>query len=204
MAIYTPTYFAGSDERAALALIEAHPFATLITTVPGGETHISYIPILQNGRTLVGHLARVNPHWQQFAEGTTVALFHGPHAFISPYWYENPGDNVPTWNYAVVHVHGRPVVQDDGHTREHLERLFARFDRRALPTAPAKIDRLLNGIVPFHMPIERIDAKFKLNQNKTLADRAGVIAGLRATGRSEDLAMAEIMEKVVPTPGGEG
>ena len=91
--------------------------------------------------------------------------------------------NVPTWNYAVVHVHGRPQPQPDADARAHVERLAAHFEKgRALPTQPAKVDRLLHGIVPFRMPIERVEIKFKMNQNKSVADRAGVIRGLRAAG----------------------
>jgi transcriptional regulator len=194
MAIYTPEQFAARDEALAHRLIHDHPFATVITTVHGAEPHVTYIPMQLEDGVLLGHVARANPHWRQFADGHTVALFHGPHAFISPYWYERPADNVPTWNYAVVHVHGRARIDDDGQTRAHLERLFARFDGRPLPTDPAKIERLLGGIVPFRLPIERIDVKLKMNQNKSAADRAGVIAGLRATGRAEDRATADWME----------
>lgn len=194
MALYIPRHF-GGDDPAARELIAQHPFATLVTSA-GGEPHITYIPMLLEGDVLLGHIARANPHWQHFAEGPTVALFHGPHAFVSPRWYEHPADNVPTWNYAVVHVHGRPRPEEGGDLRAQLERLAAHFDgARPLPTESGKVERLLGGIVAFRMPIERMDIKFKMNQNKSAADRKGVIAGLRGTGRADDAAVARWMER---------
>jgi transcriptional regulator len=199
MAIYTPREFAGRDDAAALQLIRDFPFATLITSVPGAEPRISYVPLLHEDGALLGHLARANPHWQAFAQGSTVALFHGPHAFVSPAWYERPQDNVPTWNYAVVHAHGQPELADAAHTRAHLERLFARFSPgTVLPTTPEKVERLLGALVPFRMPIARLEAKFKMNQNKTPADRAGVIRGLRASGFAEAAATADWMQAHEP------
>lgn len=194
MAIYTPAHFVGHDKQAALQLIHDHPFATLITAVPGEELRITYIPLLYEDGALLGHVARANPHWQQLNKGETVALFHGPHAFVSPYWYEHPADNVPTWNYAVVHAHGKPELLDNTHNRAHLEQLFARFSDKLLPTDPTKLERLLGGIVAFRMPIESLEAKFKMSQNKTAADRAGVVKGLRATGCAEDAATADWMK----------
>jgi transcriptional regulator len=191
VSIYIPRHFVG-DEATAHRLIADYPFATLITSA-APEPSITYIPMLLEDGALVGHIARANPHWQKFADGPTVALFHGPHAFVSPRWYETPSDNVPTWNYAVVHAHGRPQPQE-GHTQVHLEQLAAHFDGgRPLPTDPAKVQRMLNGVVAFRMPIDRLEIKFKMNQNKSAADRRGVMAGLRGTGRADDAAVAAWM-----------
>lgn len=181
--IYVPKHFEG-DEATARRLIADYPFATLITSAPGTEPNITYIPLLLEDGALLGHIARANPHWQRFGDGPSVALFHGPHAYVSPRWYENPSEQVPTWNYAVVHAHGRPQPQD-GDARAHLERLAAHFENgQPLPTDPAKIDRLQHGVVAFRMPIERLEIKFKMNQNKSVADRAGVIRGLREAGEA--------------------
>ena len=195
MAIYTPDHFVSRDQPAALKLIHDHPFATLITSVPGEELQITYIPMLYEDGALFGHVARPNPHWQKFGKGSTVALFHGPHAFVSPRWYEKPEDNVPTWNYAVVHVHGCPELLEVSRKRPHLEQLFARMsDGDTLPTDPAKVERLLGGIVAFRMPVARFEIKFKMNQNKSAADRAGVIQGLRASGFAGSIATADWMQ----------
>lgn len=192
MTMYIPRHFVG-DEATARQLIADHPFAALITSA-GAEPFITHIPMLLEDGALIGHIARANPHWQRFGDGPSVALFHGPHAFVSPRWYENPSDNVPTWNYAVVHAQGRPQPQES-HTRAHLEQLAAHFDGgRPLPTDPDKVERMLNGVVAFRMPIERLEVKFKMNQNKSPADRRGVIAGLRSSGRADDLEVAAWME----------
>jgi transcriptional regulator len=192
--MYIPSHFKG-DQATARQLIKAHPFATLVTSIAGAEPLITYLPMLLEDDALLGHIARANPHWQRFADGYTVALFHGPHAYVSPHWYEKPTEQVPTWNYAVVHVHGRPQLQE-GDPRPHLERLAAHFENgRPLPTKPQKVERLVGGIVAFRMPIERIEAKFKMNQNKSAADRAGVIRGLREAGET---ATADWMETHEP------
>jgi transcriptional regulator len=194
MTVYIPRHFAG-DEATARRLIADHPFAVLVTGGAAG-VHATHLPLLldDDGAALLGHMARPNPHWQAFATGTTVAIFQGPHAFVSRGWYREPADNVPTWNYAAVHVTGRPVPLDEAGARDAVERLAARFEPPSLPPiAEGKLGRLLHGIVAFRMPIERLEAKFKMSQDKP-AEIAGVIAALQATGRHDELATARWME----------
>jgi transcriptional regulator len=194
VSIYIPRHFVG-DEATARRLIADHPFAMLVTTTAAGP-HITHLPLLLDDAqtALVGHVARPNPHWQAFATGATVAVFHGPHAFVSRGWYREPANNVPTWNYAAVHVAGTPRIVGAAETRAAVERLSARFETPTLaPVAEQKMAGLLQGIVAFHVPIERLDVKFKMSQNKP-AERAGVIAGLRATGGADELATAQWME----------
>ena len=199
MALYTPAAFAARDQATARELMRDFPFATLIT-VAGGDSHISHVPLLFDPNqgahgTLRGHLARPNPQWRHFAQGRTTAIFHGPHAYVSPSWYANPPDNVPTWNYATVHARGRPEILRPEEGREVLEALTRRFDPELPALAEEKIAKLLAGIVAFSLPVERIEAKFKMNQNKTAADRAGVMRGLRATGFPESTQAAEWMQR---------
>jgi transcriptional regulator len=192
--IYIPRHFTG-DEATGRRLIAEFPFATLVTGGAAG-VHVTHLPLLldDSGAALIGHVARPNPHWQAFAGGQTVAIFHGPHAFVSRSWYAKPGDNVPTWNFAAVHVTGTPQLADAAATRAAVERLSARFENAALPpVAEEKMAGLLQGIVAFRMPIERLEVKLKMSQNKP-AERARVIAGLRASGRPDDLATAQWME----------
>ena len=194
MAVYIPRHFAG-DEATARRLIADHPFALLVTGGAAG-VHVTHLPLLLDdaGTALVGHVARPNPHWQAFAGGTTVAIFQGPHAFVSRGWYRDPADNVPTWNYAAVHVTGMPALLDEAGTRAALEQLAARFEPPELPPiAQDKFGKLLHGLVAFRMPVERLDVKFKMSQNKP-AEIAGVIAGLRAAGGVDELATARWME----------
>lgn len=183
------------DDATGRRLIADFPFATLVTGGTAG-LHVTHLPLLldEAGTALIGHVARPNPHWQAFAGGHTVAVFHGPHAFVSRAWYADPADNVPTWNYAAVHVTGTPQLADAAATRAAVERLSARFEGAdLLAVREEKLVRLLQGIVAFRLPIQRLEVKLKMSQNKP-AERASVIAGLRASGRADDIATAEWME----------
>lgn len=189
MSLYTPRHFRSRSDAEAERVIREFPFATLITAVDALEPLVTHLPLLLEDGALTGHMARPNPHWQQFAHGRTVAVFHGPHTYVSPRWYVEPEKNVPTWNYAVAHVHGRPELVDDAQRRRIVTGITAHFDPTWSP-AEDKLARLLPGVVAFRMPIERIDAKSKMNQNRTRDDRAKVIATLRASGRADDAAVA--------------
>jgi len=198
MTVYIPRHFAG-DDATARELVADYPFAILVTA--GGDgVHVTHLPLLlDTARTaLIGHVARPNPHWQAFAQGETVAVFQGPHAFVSRGWYRDPADNVPTWNYATVHVTGRPAILDGAGARAAVERLSARFEDAALPPVhERKMGGLLNGIVAFRLPVEKLEVKFKMSQNKP-AEVAGVIAGLKATGRHDERETARWMESHGP------
>ena len=194
MSVYIPRHFVG-DDATARQLIADHPFAVLVTA-GGGGAHVTHLPLLldDDGAALLGHVARPNPQWQAFAHGETVAIFRGPHAFVSRGWYRDPADNVPTWNYAAVHVTGRPAILDAAGTRAAVERLSARFEDPALPPVhERKMGGLLQGIVAFRLPVEKLEVKFKMSQNKP-AEVAGVIEGLKATGRHDELATARWMQ----------
>ena len=201
MSLYIPSQFKSESRDEALALIRAAPFATLITSVAEQEPHITHLPLLllEEGQ-LTGHMARANPHWQAFASGHTAAIFHGPHAYISPRWYVNPAREVPTWNFATVHVHGKPVLIDDATAKlSVVDATSAAFEPAENPWQrqldEARLQALLGAIVAFHIPLTRLEAKFKMNQNKTPQDCAQVIAGLRASGQADALATAEWMQK---------
>ena len=194
MSIYIPSDFAG-DDAAARELITSYPFATLVTPADG-ELYVTHLPLLldADGAGLTGHVARLNPHWRALEAADSVAVFHGPHAFVSRGWYADPADNVPTWNYAVVHVTGRAGLLPVEGNRAQLEHLQARFERPGLPAvAEAKMQRLPQGVVAFRLPLARIEVKCKMSQNKP-AEIARVTAGLRATGKPDELATAQWME----------
>lgn len=198
--MYRPRSFATDDVAAMHRLMTENGFATLIT--PGAEdTAVTHVPLLLEADgsrygTLLGHLARPNPHWRRWAEGDpeSIAIFHGPHGYISPGWYAD-ARAVPTWNYAVVHAAGRPRLFED---REALKAMVMRL--ASVYEAPLGwpwnadaaadvIERELGGIVGFTMPIERLDGKFKLSQNRPKPDREGVVAALEAGGGHAALAV---------------
>ena len=195
MTVYIPRHFTG-DDAAARQLIADHPWAILVTGGAAG-VHVTHLPLLLagDGNALIGHVARPNAHWQAFEHGSTVAIFQGPHAFVSRGWYRDPADNVPTWNYAAVHVTGRPRLCDEAASRDAIERLSARFENPALPPVlEQKMGGLIRGLVAFHLPIDKLEVKFKMSQNKP-AEIAGVIAGLEATGRHGELETARWMKE---------
>jgi transcriptional regulator len=204
--VYVPRHFADDDRERLHALIRAHGFATLVSVVDD-EPYATHVPLLLDaGRgpqgTLLGHVARSNPHWRTFdGRRPALAIFHGPHAYVSPRWYRAAGQP-PTWNYVVVHAHGAPrVVDDAARVRALLARTAAQYEAGAeAPWDPAGLpervaDGLQRAIVAFELPIERLTGKRKLSQNKAPADRAGVVAGLRAAGGEASLSVAAEMER---------
>jgi transcriptional regulator len=201
--MYSKPEFAPLSRDKAFGLIEAAAFATVVTSGPKGLA-VSHLPFVldrargENG-TLVSHLARANPHSALIAEGReTVAIFQGPHGYISPSWYpRNPvRDSAPTWNFAVVHCHGRPVPLDDHGTARHLLQLVDvlekdREDRwRMRELGPGGMERRMPGIIGFDLPIERLEAKFKMGQDERLYDTSEAIRALE----ENDPALATMMK----------
>jgi transcriptional regulator len=186
--MYTPSAFTLTTD-AGLALIDAHPLATLVCTDAQGS-EVNLLPLLREGdAALIGHIARANPLWQRFADGQpVVAVFHGAQGYVHPGWYPAKREHakvVPTWNYSCVVVHGRIRWQHDDTTlRARVEALTGRMESaRAEPwqvdDAPAVYTAaLLRAIVGLRIDIERIEGKAKLSQNHPSANRAGVIGGL--------------------------
>jgi transcriptional regulator len=213
MSLYTPRHFSANERAAIARLMHDHPFATLVTpAVP--EPWISHVPLLhaydcEPHGTLIGHVARANPHWQHMHGVESIALFHGPHAYISPSWYMAPSQAVPTWNFAAVHAHGTIDVLDDAAAaRGVLDVLVKRFEGgRAAPWTFAMSERqrdaLVAAIVPFRLRIKRFDAKFKLSQNRPREDRVRVIAALQAENYAEASATAAWMRTYANPAGGE-
>jgi transcriptional regulator len=206
--MYIPAVNEERDPQRLIELMERHPFATVVTAAAEGLC-ISHVPLLvrqKGGATfLTGHVARANDHWHALAAGApTTAIFHGPHAYISPAWYAT-SPAVPTWNYAVVHVSGPVQVQDDPEAAAaHVHELVARFEPD--PTAwsaahlPAdEAQRLSRAIVGFELRAERIEGKLKLGQNRSAADREGAIAQLEAAGDDVARHLAAMMRSTLRT-----
>lgn len=204
--MYIPDAFRVEDAETTSAFIDAYPFATLVSVVEGAP-FASHLPLLldREAGTLLGHVARPNPHASVFDGATeALAIFHGPHAYISPAWYVAPG--VPTWNYAAVQVRGHPRRVEEGERlAEVVARLTARFEGedsavvaalRGTGAPPAGLDprKLLKGIVGFEMKIERIEGKFKLGQNRSAADRAKMLEHL-SQGDAEARGLADFIRE---------
>ena len=200
--MYTPSYFKESRIEALHGLIHDFPFATVVTHGDAGLV-ANHLPFELVGENLLhGHVARGNE--LRHADGAEVLLiFRGPDGYISPNWYPSKhetGREVPTWNYAVVHVHGRlRVVEDAVWLRKLLETLTDRHEAGLpapwkVPDAPADhIEKSLHGIVGLEITIERIEGKFKLSQNHPEANRLGVVQGLRQCDGDGDAELADLM-----------
>jgi transcriptional regulator len=204
--MYLPPHFAETDRDRVHDFIRAHAFGTLVSVVDGVPvaTLLPFTHVVDGESdhgTLYGHVARVNPHAATF-DGLhdAIALFHGPHAYVSPGWYTTPVA-VPTWNYTVVEAAGRPNrVDDRDQVRAILDTLVATYESRrptpwTMDAVPAAFTgKMIDGIVAFSMPICHLTGKVKMSQNRSKADRTGVRAGLMASGYPDDLATARVMD----------
>jgi transcriptional regulator len=192
--MYLPEVFAIDDRATLLQHAAEHPFATVITLGPEGPS-VSHLPLLVDaGRgVLRGHLARDNPQAAHFASGAqSLAIFHGPHGYVSPSVYEQPG--VPTWNYVVVHMHGRGRRVGQDELWAIVNDTVERFDNSGwrAQTGDDFLRPMLEGIAGFEIDVERLEGKYKLSQNRSSADRSRVVDWLER-GDDSSRALAALM-----------
>lgn len=199
--MYNPARYRGSDD-AIEEIVASFPFATLLTHTPDG-IEISQVPLVLEKREgewlLLGHLARANPHWKSLESGTATAIFHGPHAYITPLWYEHC--DVPTWNYVTAHLSG-PVklLESEEGTLQTLKALSSKTEgpdgwKFEIPEDLAAPGVLLKSIVGFELKVERREAKLKLSQNKSARDFDGVLQGLATRKDEQSQAVASWMKR---------
>lgn len=195
--MYIPRHFAVDDREILHRVIRENSFATLISSGPQ-EPFATHVPLLLEGDELIGHMARANPHWKMFDGRATLAIFAGPHAYVSPRLYVTE-PNVPTWNYVTVHVYGKPeVIEGAEESAAILRRSLDVYDP-GLPRTEELEAYLLSqvrGIVAFRIQIERIEGKFKLNQNKKVEDREAVIEAFSGSAEPAELAVAGVMAEL--------
>jgi transcriptional regulator len=203
--MYVPRANAVDDEAEVRAMVADVGAAELVTTGADGYPLATLLPVVWEGDTVVAHVARANPHWQQIQDGAPALLVcTGAQAYVSPSWYAAKAEHgrvVPTWNYSAVHLTGRVTVHHDAEWLRRAVTLLTdrheagRADRWQVTDAPrAFVDGQLRGIVGIEVAVERVEAKAKLSQNRSAADRAGVIAGLTASDRPEDHVVAQAMD----------
>jgi transcriptional regulator len=203
--MYIPPAFSVSDVAQLHAAIERYSFALVLSREESGLV-ASHLPLLLDRHagpsgTLWGHFARANSQRREADGQEVLVIFSGPHAYISPQWYQAERV-VPTWNYVAVHAYGRlELVEDSSQALELLQRMVRHYES-ALPEPwrladqPADfIERLAQQIVAFQIPIERLEGKWKLNQNHPQERRAKVVAALEAHGGADDLEIARLMRE---------
>jgi transcriptional regulator len=201
--VYIPTAFQQTDLPTLQAFIEQHSFGLLTSVGPDGVPFASHLPLLLDRQlgpagALTGHMARANPQWRHADGKPVLAVFAGPHHYVSPAWYEADAV-VPTWNYVAVHVTG---VFRAVHDRDALRNIVAatvafyeggRARPWQLEPAGDFLERMLNGIVGFRVEVERYEGKWKLSQNHPPERREKVARALRELGGEDATALADLM-----------
>jgi transcriptional regulator len=201
--MYIPKSFKSEDLAQLHGLMRQYNFA-ILATQHAGAPFASHLPfMLDSARgphgTLIAHMARANPQWRDFGSGEVLVIFQGPHAYISPSWYEQH-PSVPTWNYAAVHAYGVPrIVEDHAELRGMLGALvdtheagFAQPWRMDVPDD--YLDKMMRAIVGFEIEITRLEGKLKLSQNRSEVDQHQVAEVLGQSENQLDLGVAEMME----------
>ncbi|TAN52458.1 MAG: FMN-binding negative transcriptional regulator [Betaproteobacteria bacterium] len=200
--MYSPAYNRIDDRAERLAFLRANGFALLVTGT-GGALLASHLPVLveERGEALVlaMHMARSNPQWREFFDDEVLVVFRGPHAYVSPRWYQQK-ERVPTWNYAAVHAYGTVSVIDDRAAKQAAQRkLVQAYD----PGWAGEFERLaedyrrdmLEGIVNFEVRVTRLETRWKLSQNRGRREQELIAAQLEASADSVDRALAALTRR---------
>ncbi len=197
--MYSPSYNRVEDRVQLVAFMRQHNFPVLVTGL-GGSLHASHLPAMvqEEGEQIVidMHMAHANAQWREFLDEDVMVVFSGPHAYVSPRWYED-SERVPTWNYAAVHAYGVPsLITDKAAKHASQRRLVAAMDPQWLPKFDALsesyVSGMLNGIVNFQIPVTRIETRWKLSQNRGRREMELIAAALEKSGEG---ALAELTRK---------
>jgi transcriptional regulator len=204
--MYIPAFNRVGDPSKVNEFIHAHGFATLVTFGKEGPW-ASHLPFLydeaEGGAQLRCHMARANAQWRHFESNPEVlCIFMGPHSYVSPSWYEAKVA-VPTWNYAAVHVRGTARMEDDAFLRKTIEDTTAKYESGMpspwkMPIPEEYIVSMMKAIVGFSIQVSKVEAKFKLGQNRSKEDQLGMLAGLEGSGSLEAQALANFIRAQVP------
>lgn len=195
--MYLPRHYQVTDQAVLYDLMRRFSFATLVS-VHQGVPFATHLPFLVQEGVISSHLARANPQWTSFDPNQELlVIFQGDHSFISPTWYEKH-PSVPTWNYMTVHAYGKPrIVEEPQAVKQLLHELVVQheqeWDMMQLP--PNYLQGMMQGIVAFEIAITRLEGKFKLSQNRSLADQKRVIQALSVSENPSDRAVAAQMRK---------
>ena len=189
--MYSPPYNRIEDRRELVDFMRANSFALLVTAT-GGAPLASHLPVIvadgDAGIVIHSHMAKNNPQWQEFFDDEVLAVFAGPHAYVSPRWYEQK-ERVPTWNYAAVHAYGKVTLNAERKAKHAAQReLVAQLDPQWLPKFDALraeyVENMLNGIVTFDIAVTRLETRWKLSQNRGRREQELIAAALE---KSDDV-----------------
>jgi transcriptional regulator len=208
--MYIPAVFAETDLTKLQDFIEQNSFGLLVSQVDGlpFATHLPFLLDRTSGPhgTLICHVARANPQWQQAAGQTALAIFSGPHTYISPSWYEAE-QVVPTWNYAAVHAYGPvEIIQDERNLLEIVQKMVQVYEQSmprpwSFDGSTTFVQRRLAQIVGLRIEIDKAEGKWKVNQNHPVERRRNVIQALQQRGDENALAVAAMIQEMLPAEG---
>lgn len=203
--MYIPTNFKQEEEEKINSFIRENSFGILFSTSnPPMATHLPFLlRTSSTDKSLISHMARANPQWQELQDKEVLIIFHGPHAYISPAWYEEE-QVVPTWNYLAVHVYGKVSINDEEQTIiETLDEMTNFYERIygnnsspwKLPLEDKYVQQLMKGLVAFEIRVDRMEAKWKLNQNHTKERQIKVMEQLYQQKTEHSVKIAKYMEE---------
>jgi transcriptional regulator len=197
--MYAPPYNRVDDRRELLDFMRANRFALLVTAT-GGVPLASHLPVTladgAGGIVIHSHMARPNPQWREFFDDEVLVVFCGPHAYVSPRWYEAT-ERVPTWNYAAVHAYGTARITADKAVKHAAQRaLVAELDPAWLPKFDALraeyVASMLEGIVTFDVAVTRLETRWKLSQNRGRREQELIAAALESSADSVERSLAAL------------
>ncbi|MCF6409471.1 FMN-binding negative transcriptional regulator [Pseudalkalibacillus salsuginis] len=198
--MYTPMHFKIEDLDAIYDIIKENSFATLFSQ-HDGRPYATHLPLIldENKQYLYGHFARPNMQWKDIESQTVLAVFHGPHCYISPSWYETK-TAVPTWNYVTVHVYGKvELLREDQEVMKSLQDMVLKYEA---PESPYKLEDvddgyiagMSKGIQGFKIKIDDLQAKAKLSQNHPVERQQRIIKELEKSAKSDEQNIARLMK----------
>lgn len=201
--MFIPDIYKNENQEAITAFLKENSFGILINQT-NGKLWATHIPLElgtnKEGKTILeGHISKENPQWKSFAENDQIlAIFSGPHSYISPSWYDH--ENVPTWNYIAVHVYGKIKIIEGDAVIQSLKRLVDKYEQNS--ENPVRIEDLSEktmmqsrGIVAFEIEIEEIQAQQKMSQNRDDKNYQNIISELEKTNTNQSIAVANEMKK---------
>ncbi len=200
--MYSPPYNRVEKRAEVLEFMRANNFVLLVTG-KNAALHASHLPVMLHEEKerifLDMHMARANAQWREFSGAEVLVIFFGPHAYVSPRWYEEK-ERVPTWNYAAVHAYGVPELLEDRKAKHASQRrLIERLDPQWLPQFDVLreeyVQRMLGAIVNFRIPVTRLETRWKLSQNRGRREQELIAAELEKSSDPTDRALAALTRK---------
>lgn len=200
--MYIPDLYRNENREAIVDFLQKNSFGILVNQTDGKlwATHIPMLLVVNDAgnEVLQGHISKENPQWKSFGNDNKIlAIFSGPHAYISSSWYDH--ENVPTWNYAAVHIYGSVKILQESETIQSLKTLVDKYE--AVSENPTRIEELsqktmrqVRGIVAFEIAIDEIQAVHKMSQNRDEKNYASIITELEKTGKPAEAEVAKIMK----------